>query len=183
MIYLSSDLHFNHDKPFIYEPRGFKNVHELNDKILENFHKTMNKDDDLYLLGDTFLGQLEPGMSLFHQLPGKIHLIWGNHCTNTRQKAMAESYNVVEVCGWSTILKYQKYHFYLSHFPTVTTNFNDNQKPLKQRILALSGHTHSKELFEPCGSHNVAVDVHECHPASLDQIIDDFKVKYPFGQK
>ena len=57
------------------------------------------------------------------------------------------------------------------------------KKALKQRTLALSGHTHSKELFEPCGSYNVAIDAHECHPVSLDQIIDDFKVKYPFGQK
>ena len=27
MIYFSSDLHLNHNKPFLYEPRGFKDIY------------------------------------------------------------------------------------------------------------------------------------------------------------
>ena len=38
MIYLASDLHFNHDKPFIYEPRGFTNVYDMNRAIIKNFN-------------------------------------------------------------------------------------------------------------------------------------------------
>ena len=179
MIYLSSDLHFNHQKNFIYEPRGFTNIYDMNDTILSNFHKTITAEDDLYLLGDIFLGDLDAGMKLFNQLPGKIHLIWGNHCTNPRKEAMAAAHNVVEVCGYATILKYKKYYFYMSHFPTITTNY-DLDKPLKARMLALSGHTHSTILFEPCGSYNVAVDAHNCFPVSIDSIIDDFHIH--FGQ-
>lgn len=87
MIYFSSDLHLNHQKEFIYEPRGFKNIYEMNSTILDNFNKIIKPDDDLYLLGDTFLGELNTGINLFNQLPGKIHLIWGNHCTDTRKEA------------------------------------------------------------------------------------------------
>ena len=175
MIYFSSDLHFNHNKPFIYEPRGFKSIYDMNDTIIENFNSIITHDDDLYLLGDTFLGDLDAGISLFNQLPGKIHLVWGNHDTNTRSIAMTECPNVVEICSYASVLHYHKWHFYLSHYPTCTTNFDDYQKPLKQRILCLAGHTHSKEKFEPCGSYNVAVDAHSCFPVSIEEIIKDFK--------
>lgn len=178
MIYFSSDIHFNHSKDFLYMPRGFNNIDEMNKIIIENFNSIVTPDDDLYLLGDNFLGELNAGIFLFNQLPGKIHLIWGNHDTDNRKKAMLQCSNVVEICGYATILKYHKYHFYLSHFPTCTTNFDDYQKPLKQRLLSLSGHTHSKELFEPHGSYNVAVDAHKCFPVSIETIITNFQNKY-----
>lgn len=178
MIYFSSDLHLNHNKSFIYEPRGFSSIYEMNDTIIKNFHHIVTIEDDLYLLGDTFLGELESGIHLFNQLPGKIHLIWGNHCTDNRKEAMSKCHNVVEILGFANIVKYQKYHFYLSHFPTITTNFDDYQKPLKQRTLCLAGHTHSKEKFDQCGSYNVAVDAHNCFPISIDTIIDDFNKYY-----
>ena len=177
-IWFSSDLHFNHNKDFIYKPRGFNNIFEMNKTIIKNFNSIIKPEDDLYLLGDIFLGDLSAGISLFNQLPGKIHLIWGNHCTNNRKEAMSKCHNVVEVIGYATIIKYNKIHFYLSHFPTCTTNFDDYQKPLKQRTICLAGHTHSKEKFEPCGSYNVAVDAHNCFPVSIEQIIKDFQVKY-----
>lgn len=184
MIYFSSDLHFQHNKDFIYEPRGFSSINEMNDAIIENFNNIIAPNDDLYLLGDIFLGGpngINTGIELFNQLPGKIHLIWGNHDTDNRKEALLQCHNVVEVIGYAIILKYNKYHLYLSHFPTVTTNFDDYQKLLKQRILCLAGHTHSKEKFESCGSYNVAVDAHNCYPVSIDEIINDFNFK--FGQK
>lgn len=150
----------------------------MNETIIKNFHSVIKPDDDLYLLGDNFLGDLYAGIGLFNQLPGKIHLIWGNHCTNNRKEAMSKCHNVVEICGYATILKYKKYHFYMSHFPTVTTNFDDYKKPLTKRLLALSGHTHSNILFESCNSYNVAVDAHNCFPVSIEQVIKDFQVKY-----
>lgn len=178
MIYFSSDLHLNHDKIFIYQERGFNSISEMNTTIINNFNSIITYDDDLYLLGDFFLSDLNKGIKLFNQLPGKIHLIWGNHDTDNRKEALSKCHNVVEVCGFATILKYKKYHFYMSHFPTATTNFDDYKKPLKSRTLALSGHTHSKDLFEPCNSYNVAVDAHNLFPVSIDKIIEDFKVKF-----
>lgn len=176
MIYFSSDLHLNHAKEFIYKPRGFDNIFAMNKAIIKNFNQIITYDDDLYLLGDTFLGDLSAGISLFNQLPGKIHLIWGNHCTNNRKEALSKCHNVVEIIGYANMLKYNHYYFYLSHYPTITTNF-DIDKPLKQRILCLAGHTHSKDKFEPCGSYNVSVDAHSCYPVSIDEIISNYKKK------
>lgn len=33
-IWLTSDTHFNHDKDFIWKPRGFQNVQDMNEAIL-----------------------------------------------------------------------------------------------------------------------------------------------------
>ena len=148
MVYFSSDLHFNHNKPFIYEARGFNDIYEMNRTIINHFHEIVTPEDDLYLLGDIMLGPLEEGIKLYHQLPGKIHLIWGNHDTFNRQEALLQAWNTEDVIGYATVIKAYQYHFYLSHFPTCTTNFDDYEKPLKQRTLCIAGHTHSKELFE-----------------------------------
>ena len=75
MIYFSSDLHLNHNKPFLYEPRGFKDIYEMNEAIINNFHKIITPEDDLYLLGDTMLGNLEAGLHLFHEPNVLLYLL------------------------------------------------------------------------------------------------------------
>lgn len=176
MIYFSSDLHFNHNKPFIYADRGFSSVDEMNTAIIDNFNNVLTHQDDLYLLGDTLMGNTSETILLFQQLKGKIHLIWGNHDTNNRQRILAQQQNVVEVLGYANIINYKKYNFYISHFPAITAN-NDDGKPLTCCILCLAGHTHSTEKFDQCGSYNVAVDAHNCFPVSIEQIIQDFITK------
>lgn len=176
MIYFSSDLHLNHNKSFIYERRGFASVGDMNYTILKNFNHIVNDNDDLYLLGDIFLGDLDSGIKLFNQLPGKIHLIYGNHDTINRIEAMSKCHNVVEVCGYANILKYDNYKLYLSHYPTLTANY-DIDKPLNKRVLCLAGHTHSSNKFEDCGSYNVAIEAHNCCPVSIENIIQDFHNK------
>ena len=37
MIYFSSDLHFLHDRAFIWGARGFESVDEMNEEIIKRF--------------------------------------------------------------------------------------------------------------------------------------------------
>ena len=37
MIYFTSDTHFGHDRAFIYKPRGFDSLEEMENKIIENW--------------------------------------------------------------------------------------------------------------------------------------------------
>ena len=83
-IYLSSDLHFFHDKDFIYKPRGFENILDMNETILKNWNNTVSEEDEVYLLGDLMLGDNNKGIELIKQLNGKIHVILGNHDSATR---------------------------------------------------------------------------------------------------
>ena len=47
MIYLSSDLHFGHDREFLWGPRGFNSIEENDNTILKNFKEILKDEDDV----------------------------------------------------------------------------------------------------------------------------------------
>ena len=116
MIYLSSDLHFGHDVHFLYTPRGFFNIREHDEAIIERFNSIVQSEDDLYLLGDLMLGDNEHGLNCLRQLNGKLYIVYGNHCTDARKELYKTLPNVVEILGYAGMLKYKKWRFYLSHY-------------------------------------------------------------------
>ena len=44
-IWLISDTHFNHNQPFLYEPRGFATVEEMNEAIIERWNSLVKPED------------------------------------------------------------------------------------------------------------------------------------------
>ena len=176
MIFLTSDTHFGHDKIFLYEPRGFTNIQEHDAQIIKNWNEVISYCDDVYHLGDVMLGDNEHGLKCLKQLNGKIHIIYGNHCTDARRTLYESCYNVVEVVD-AKRLKYNGYHFYLSHYPTLTGNLE--RESLKRMTLNLYGHTHQKTNFyeDRPYMYHVGVDSHNCYPVALDTIIEDMKNK------
>lgn len=175
-IWLTSDLHFGHDREFIWGPRGFKNVYEMNDAIIENWNNTVDTEDDVYVLGDLMLGDNEAGIKMIKQLKGKIHVILGNHDTVSRKALYEECYNVVDV-KYADVIKFNGYTFYLSHYPTMTSN-HDDEKPLKAKIISLCGHSHYSNKFKDMDKgiiYHVEMESHNNMPISLETIINDLK--------
>ena len=176
-IYFTSDLHFNHDREFIYKPRGFNAIYEMNDAIVKNWNNIINMEDDIYVLGDLMLGNNEVGISLIKQLKGNIHVVRGNHDTDVRMELYDKCYNIVEITE-GQYFKYNGYHFYLNHYPTFTSNLEKGAE-LKIHLINLYGHTHQQTNFYngiPFMYH-VGVDSHNCTPVSIDKIIEDIKVE------
>ena len=173
-IWLTSDLHFCHNKPFLYEQRGFQTVQEMNEAIIKNFNEVMDWTDKLYILGDCFLNDNEEGLKLMKRLPGEKYIVYGNHDNDTRKVLMGEA--GFHCLGYAHVQKFEGLNFYLCHYPTMTSNF-DLDKPLKSRVLSLSGHTHSKEVWDAAGGYNVALDAHNTYPVELEEIINAFKNK------
>lgn len=176
MIWFTSDLHFGHDKPFIYEPRGFKNVHDMNAAIVSNWNAIVQPDDDVYVLGDLMLNDNEAGLKLIHQLKGNIHIILGNHDTDSRVELYSSCYNVCSI-EYATVLKYNGYRFYLSHYPTIATNY-DQDKPLKRQTINLCGHTHAVDALSDITKgliYHCELDAHDCRPICIDDIIGNLK--------
>lgn len=180
-IYLTSDTHFCHNKDFCYEPRGFKTIEEMNETIFNNWNSIVTDEDDVYHLGDVMLNDDSQGMIYLENLKGKIHIILGNHDTNTRVERYKQLDNVVEVT-YATIIKYKKAFFYLSHYPTICSNYDDG-KSWHKNVINLYGHTHQKDNFYktndfPEGNpymYHVGVDSHDCKPVLIDDIIEDIK--------
>lgn len=80
--------------------------------------------------------------------------------------------------AWAIALKYKKYHFYMSHFPTLTGNLDDLNKPLKNKIINLCRHTHTTNPFVDMDKgiiYHCEVDAHNSYPVLLDNIINDIK--------
>ena len=145
----------------------------MNETIIENFNEVMDWTDKLYILGDCFLNDNEEGLKLMKRLPGEKYIIYGNHDTDNRKVLMGEA--GFHCLGYAHMQKFNGVNFFMCHYPTATANYDIN-KPLKARVLSLSGHTHSDKIFDSItGSYNVAVDAHNCYPVEISEIIQDFK--------
>ena len=182
--FFTSDTHFCHDRGFLYQPRGFTSIQEHDETIIENWNKIIKPGDIVYHLGDTILNNNDKGINYFNQLNGHIFLIRGNHDTvNRLDKIKYECKNVISGArGWDfpyvDIQKINGYTFYLSHYPTITSNV-ENMAPLKHHTINLHGHTHSKDSFynDMPFCYNVALDAHNCHPVSFEEIIAEIEKK------
>lgn len=176
-IYVSSDLHFGHDREFLWGPRGFRSSIEHDEAVIATWNSVVKPEDIVYVLGDMMLGDNEYGKSCVRRLNGHIKLVRGNHDTDRRWNEVYADLPNVELVGWSEVIHYRKYHFYLSHFPTLTGNLE--KESLHQMTLNLHGHTHSRDKFyeDRPYMYNVALDAHHNTPVLLDDIIEDMKEK------
>lgn len=178
-IYLTSDWHFCHDQSFLYEPRGFKNVNEMNEAIIAKHNSIVSPEDDVIVLGDLMLNNTEKGIECVNRLNGNLHIVYGNHDTSNRIQEYINLKLDTEFWGYAIPYKYKKYIFYLSHYPTLTSNL-DNDKPLKARVINLCGHSHTQDRWADWDKgliYHVEMDAHNCYPVLLDDIIEEIKNK------
>lgn len=176
MIYLSSDLHIGHDKEFLYKPRGFDTVQEMNEFIVQKQNEIVSDDDDYYILGDVTLGKLDEALPYLRRLRGHIHVIRGNHDSNARMACYKE-------LGWETadalFMPYKKkIMLFLSHFPmnTESHEVRPGCPPYFYRVINLHGHTHQTGKFDQGDfNYHVGCDSSGCTPLLLDDIVREVK--------
>jgi calcineurin-like phosphoesterase family protein len=175
MIYFTGDTHFCHNKSFLYEPRGFKSIEEHDKTIVKNWNSIIKPEDEVYLLGDVMLMDNEKGLNYLKNLNGKIHIILGNHCTDTRIDLYKTCPNVVSI-DYAKQLRIGKNYFFLCHYPVITANYDD-QLPWSKHLIHLYAHTHQKDKFYNNNPYMycVCLDAHNNRPVELQEIIDDIK--------
>ena len=174
LIYVTSDTHFCHDKPFIYKERGFNDIDEMNNVIIENWNKLIKPNDTVIHLGDVMLNNNEEGIKCLESLNGNITIIIGNHDTNRRINLYKEAKNVTNV-EFGTRLNYKGYSFFCSHYPSICSNFDMNE-PLKKQVINLCGHSHTVNHFADMDKdkgyiYHCELDAHSMYPVSIDTII------------
>ena len=176
-IFVTSDLHFGHDREFLWGPRGFESSQEHDEMVIRNWNSIVRPEDTVYVLGDLMLGDNDYGKCCVERLNGHIKLIRGNHDSNKRWNEVYSTIPNIELVGWADVINYRKYNFYLSHFPTLTGNLE--KESLHQMTLNLHGHTHSKDKFyeDRPYMYNVALDANNNTPVLLDDIIEQMKAK------
>ena len=177
-IWFTSDTHFCHDRGFVYEPRCFQNIDEMNEAIVERWNSVVKPWDIVYHLGDVMLNDNDKGCEFFKKLNGQIYILRGNHDTNNRVNIYNTLPNVFDCGDYARVIKVGKYTFYLSNYPTNTSNL-ENNAPLSQHIINLYGHTHQKDNFynDIPYMYHVGMDSHNCYPVAAEIIIEDIKQK------
>lgn len=172
MIWVTSDLHFGHDQPFVWQLRGYNSVEDMNLQQVQKFNSVVSDDDEVWILGDLVVGNIEGGLQFLKLLKGKIHVCLGNHDSDKRAQAYKDLGWDVQLCAR---FKYKKIQFYLSHFPTVTTNFED--QAIWQATINIYGHTHQATNFykDEYWMYHAGVDSHDGYPVSLDQVLQELR--------
>lgn len=169
MIYYTADLHFGHKNIIEYEDRPYKDVHEMNIKLIENWNSKVKLNDDIYVLGDfAFVGKNLPMdilMSFINQLNGKIHLIRGNHDSWVDKKSFNP--RLFESIDYYKEIKDQGKDIVLCHYPI------ENWNGAEYGSIHLHGHLHKHptKLYRP-NRFNVGVDCYKYYPVTLDEITE-----------
>lgn len=172
MKYVIADLHFDHKNIIGFSNRPFKNVTEMNQKLIELWNMRVKKQsDEVYILGDfLFSGSGQRANDILKQLNGKKYLIRGNH-----EKYLKDPLFDVKNYEWIKdyySLQYEKRKFILFHYPILEWD------GLFTHSILLYGHVHQtrKEYFEKILGYtalNVGADMIGYAPISLDSIIEE----------
>ena len=182
-IYFTSDLHIGHDKDFLWGPRGFSSSKEHDEAIIENWNKTIHKNDIVYVLGDLMMGSNHQyALDCFSSLNGKIAFALGNHDTINKanvynQCTTFDQLALMDGNMYANIIKSGKWSFYISHYPTMLADLFAGKK--EPRLICLHGHTHSKDKFQYLQHccYNVALDAHNNMPVNIETIKNDLSEK------
>ena len=170
-IFVTSDQHFSHIQPFVWEARGYSSVENMNEEQVRKWNEVVSKDDEVWFLGDGMMNDNVAGAQCFSKLNGKIHIITGNHDTAARIEIYKQlGFDVQD----GKRLSYKKKSFILSHEPIITSN--GAFKGWRDTIN-IHGHTHQTTNFTEGYNlmYHAGVDSHNGYPIALDDIIEEIE--------
>ena len=164
--WVTSDLHFGHDRLFIWGPRGCESLEEMENTMIANWNNYVAPDDMVYVLGDIVFGDdIDATLKKVAQLNGKKYLAIGNHDTDSKIVKYKE-FKIFEDIQFAYRVKMGKSIMYLTHYPTIVANPGD-----KTRVYNVHGHTHSAlPIGEYANCYNVSPEAHACAPVLLGSI-------------
>lgn len=180
-IWFTGDTHFCHNKDFLYTPRGVETVDNMNDLVVENWNRVVRPEDTVYHLGDIALNDTTAAIKYINALNGSIIWFLGNHDSPKRVEEVLRNCPNVKLHSdrYATNIEIKNLHFYLSHYPTLTANFDD--KHFSRHVINLHGHTHQKTNWkDPTNPfmYHVGLDSHNVTPVSLDEAVSDIKQRW-----
>lgn len=145
MRYYIADLHFFHEAMNTrMDRRGFADVKEMNEYMIDKWNRKVRKNDEVVIIGDLSWGNAEETSMLLRQLNGKLYLIQGNHDRFVSKTTM-------DLRRFVWIKPYEELYdnrrkVILCHYPIICYNgqyrLDENGNP---RTYMLYGHVHDTQ--------------------------------------
>lgn len=158
-VFFTSDTHFNHANVIKYNDRPFKDIQEMNWKMVENWNSRVAWNDTVYHLGDFGMGGSMSGLrEILNNLGGIKHLIRGNH----------DHKSVRQFDGWASVKDYDEIkidgqRIVLMHYAMKVWN------GAHRGTIQLYGHSHGN-LPGNSRSLDVGVDCWDYMPITFPEI-------------
>ena len=193
-VYFTSDLHLGHR--LVAGLRGYETTEQHDDRIRLGWEMRVGPKDDVWVLGDLAASSPTHALGFIATLPGRKHLISGNHdrCHPMHRDAHNWQRRYLEVFDSVQPFARRKIDgedVLLSHFPY----FRDRGEPrhTQWRLPChnewlLHGHTHGTERVTltpqwgvgtgprtPIREIHVGVDARDMMPVSLDEIAKEMR--------
>ena len=158
-IFFIADTHFGHENIIKYCDRPFRDVHEMNKILIENWNRKVRNEDKVFVLGDFMLGSALIIQHIVSNLRGNKVLILGNHDRH-KSKAYLDA-------GFKEVYKHPilwNDRFLLSHEPKVHLDLGS--------IYNIYGHIHNHEVFD-INKKGTCVSVEQINyePISYEEIL------------
>lgn len=164
-IWITADTHFNHKNIIEYCNRPFKNIDEMNETIIENWNKFINKDDVIFHLGDVGFGKFEQLKPIIDKLNGKKYLIQGNHDRLNKNYYRELGFEWIKS---KHIMILSEIKLILLHRPPLWNNNIDNS------FLYIYGHTHGKSSNTK-NKIDIGTDTNNFKPYNMTDLILNYK--------
>lgn len=169
--YITSDIHFSHRRimEFCPDSRPFKDVEEMDQKIIEIWNSMINPEDLTYILGDVAFCNAEKASKLVNRLNGRKVLIRGNHDSKTSkdQRFLDCFENVRDYLRFV----HNGHLIVLFHYPI----FEWDQ--MHRGSIHFHGHLHARPTGIDGRIFDVAMDGNNCIPYNMDDLIQEMLKK------
>ena len=142
MRYYIADPHFFHGNLNTQmDRRGFKDVEEMNNYMITQWNRKVQRNDEVIILGDVSWGKPEETNELLKKLHGRLYLIQGNHDRFLKDKKYDAS-RFVWIKPYEEI-KDNKRKVILCHYPILCYNgqYRVDEKG-NPKTYMLHGHVH-----------------------------------------
>lgn len=172
MLYFTSDLHFGHEGVLRHREL-FSTVEEMDEVLIENWNKTVKRNDIVVITGDMFYRNKRPACEYLEILKGRKILVKGNHDSNWMKKYddnLISRY--FEFTGDMYTMKKNGEKLRFCHYPMISWDSS------RYGSLLVCGHIHGKktgmeaELFKSVPyAFNAGVDINGFSPVTIDKLI------------
>lgn len=151
-MFFTGCTHWNHTNIIKLANRPFSSVEEMDETLIDNWNKTVGKNDVVYHLGDFAYHGTTSNSDILKRLNGRITLIQGNH------DPVLWGHKYYE-------FKENKRLFVLFHYPIEEWN------GYYRGAVHIHCHTHKPDLISAERRFNVTVEATGYKPISLEEIM------------